>query len=60
MTIDELIKKFETLPYGDTEAVHSAADEILLEALRLLGPDGRRVADAYDECVKEEEGFWYA
>lgn len=40
----------------DREAIHSEADEILIQALIELGFG--EIADAYIQC--EEVGFWYA
>jgi hypothetical protein len=60
--LHDLVDKMDNLintvvgPYN--EAHHEEADEILLEALELLG--GQKVVDAYQRLEKLIGGFWHA
>ena len=55
----DIIKKLNTMD-GDSECAHVAADELLIEALRITGGEyGDDIANAYIEC-QERIGFWYA
>lgn len=52
-----IIDEIRALKGRDKERDHCDADDLLCEALRLLG--GGDVADAY-EAACERVGFWYA
>lgn len=58
---DELQKiadELDAMPKGgDEEGLHDHADNLLCEALRILGADN--VADAFEQA-KWRVGFWYA
>lgn len=43
---------------GDSEIIHDRADRLLLNALRELGFG--KLADAWEECEKKCDGFYYA
>lgn len=64
------LNRLETLPenrfpidYLDAvqlDAVHQAADQLLLDALRGFGREGQAVATAYDQLSERVAGFWYS
>lgn len=55
---EDILKAFELLPWGDTEVVHSQADDLLLDALTQAGHP--EIAEAFRAAEKRENGFWYA
>lgn len=55
--LDEILKAFDDLPFGDPEAAHAEADRLLIEALGHLGRDD--IALAWEQAC-ERIGFWYA
>lgn len=56
--LQEIIKELNKMDiFGDNEGNHNRADNLLLEALRILGADD--VATAWEEA-KDRAEFWYA
>ena len=59
MTDEEAVVALKKLlDNNDAEAVHIAADNILLKFIR-SAKGGKKVADAYEE-MKQAVSFWYA
>jgi hypothetical protein len=57
MTHEDVLQALETMQAGDNEAVHYAADDLLLNFLRSEGYND--IAEAY-ERARDRVGFWYA
>ena len=56
----DIIKQLNDVECGDSEMAHSNADDLLVEALRIVGGEyGNDIADAYEAC-EDRVGFWYS